>query len=79
MTKDEQFQNILELALSEGRKVINDYWRMHEPDSNWSVCLGNLYVIGNSDFANWYRKKMGIKDNKAPLDSEGGYKYEGAM
>ncbi len=79
MTKDEQYQNILDLALSEGRKVIEEYWHRHESDNSWSVCLGELYIVGNNEFANWYRKKMNTNDEKVPLENEGGYKYESAM
>lgn len=77
--KEEIFQQILDNALLEGRKVIDKYWKEHETEIRWSVCIGDLYVTGNSEFARWYRKKMKTRANDVPIENSGGYKYEGAM
>lgn len=77
--KEEIFQYILDHALSEGRRAIDKYWKKHKMETHWSVCIGDLYVTGNSEFARWYRKKMKSRANDVPIENSGGYKYEGAM
>ena len=79
MSKEEVFQQILDNALSEGQKVIDKFWKEHEIETSWSVCLGDLYVTGNSEFAKWYRKKMKTRNKEVVIENGGGYKYEGAM
>ncbi len=78
MKEEEIFQQILDLALSEGGKALDKYWKDHEKDIYWSVCVGSLYVTGKSGFAKWYRKK--IKTRKMDVEIDGGsYRYDGAM
>jgi len=69
------FQQILDLALEEGKKIIDKYLKEHEQDTYWSVCLGDVHIVGDSEFAVWYRQKM----NTDIIENQGGFKYEGAM
>lgn len=79
MTQEDIFQNIIDFALLEGKKVIEKYYQEHEDDKYWSVCLGDMYITGDSEFAKWYRKKMKTREDKVAIKNDGGYKYEGAM